>query len=426
VWLGVTDPNGTYGTIAHGATGNNNADRYGVTASASAPSGTTIPCTLALSATGYNTSVVFNVVIGIPPQPPGTIIWGPRQAPGMPGSWGLYGMGYDYINDVLYVTYHGGGLIYKYSSDSLLTYLGTIPTPHGDTGCHDIKYCAYDNTLWLHNGETYTVDKIDLNGNLLRSFPTPAIYPTGLAWDEESRILYVVDRLNTGAPGHVYALDTLGNTIRDMPHPLGASQYGPRCGAIERSNTNPYGRTFINLYTWCLSGAPDSAYVYEMDTANLTIYASLHTPDPTWNMRGVEYDPRDGSFWIGIMQNLYPPPPDNSIVKVYGFHIPTAIAENPAQKLLANRLWVRARPNPFKGGTTVAYNLPGPQNVTVRIYDAAGREIRTLYRGAGLPGEHTLNWNGLDNLNRAVTPGIYFARCESENKTANSKLIYLK
>jgi hypothetical protein len=422
-WLNVTDPNGTYGTIPAGGTLGNNADRYGIHASVSAPPGTTVNCTLHLSATGYSTTQVFGVTIGIPPQPPGTIIWGPRQAPGMPSTWGLYGIGYDYVNDVLYVTYHGGGLIYKFSSDSFLTALGTIPSPNGDTGCHDVKYCAYDNTLWVHDGETYTVTKIDLNGNVLRSFPTPCQYPTGLGWDEQSRRLYLVDRLNTGMPGHVYVTDTLGNQIIDITHPLGSSQFGPRCAAIDYTNSNPYGKTLINLYTWCLSGAPDSAYVYEMDTATGAIYNSLHTPDPTWNMRGVEYDPRDGSFWIGIMQNLYPPPPDNSIVKVYGFHIPTAVAENPGAQTLRDRMWVRARPNPFRNGTAVAYNLPLPRDVSVRVYDAAGREVRTLFNGSAAAGEHLVQWNGRDNRNRAVTPGIYFVRCMTREATVNSKLI---
>lgn len=424
-WLGVSDPNGTYGTIPHGATGNNNADRYGVWASAAVPPGTTIPCTLHLSATGYSVSRVFGVVVGFPPQPPGTVIWGPKQAPGMPGSWGLYGLGYDYVNDVLYATYHGNGLIYKYSSDSMLTFLGTIPTPHGDTGCHDIKYCAYDNTLWLHNGETYTVDKIDLNGNLLRSFPTPAGYPTGLAWDEASRKLYIVDRRNTGSPGRIYVYDTLGNQLASWPHPCN-SQYGPRCAAIERSNTNPRGRTLINMFTWCLSGAPDSAIVYELDTITGAIYNTLRAPDVTWNMRGVEYDPRDGSFWIGIMQNIFPPPYDNSILKVYGFYIPTALSESPIQQLIPSRPWIQAHPNPFRTGTRVTYSLPAAQKVAVRIYDASGREVRTLYEGPGQTGEQVLTWDGRDAANREVTPGIYFARCEAETATANSKLIYLK
>jgi len=427
-WLTVNDPDGIYGTIAHGATVGNTGDHYVVTVDPGVPGGTVIPCTLHISATGgYAVTRVFSVTVGIPAQPPGTVIWGPKSAPGMPSTWGLYGMGYDYVHDVLYVTYHGGGLIYKYTGDSMLSFLGTIPTPHGDTGCHDIKYCAYDNTLWLHNGETYTVDKIDLDGNLLRSFPTPAIYPTGLAWDEASRHLYIVDRLNTGSPGHIYVTDTLGNPLWNWAHPLN-SQFGPRCGAIDNTNTNPYGKSFINMFTWCLSGAPDSAIVYEEDTATGAVYNSLRAPDVTWNQRGVEYDPRDGSFWIGIMQNLNPPPGDNSIVKLYGFHIPsvTAVAENPDPQALRDRLWVRARPNPFKGGTMVAYNLPGAQPVSVRIYDAAGREVRTLYRGPATMGEHTANWNGRDNQNRAVTPGIYFARCETATSTANSKLIFLK
>ncbi|MEO0108079.1 MAG: S8 family serine peptidase, partial [candidate division WOR-3 bacterium] len=404
-WLVVNDPTGTYGDIPHGAVVGNSADRYRVTASAAIPPGTLVPCSLALAGTGYATVFTFNLTVGIPPQPPGTIIWGPHQVGGMPPSWGLYGLGYDYDHDVLYVTYHGNGTIYKYSSDEALTPLGTIPTPNGDTGCHDIKYCHYDNTLWVHDGQAMRVYKIALDGTVLRSFPTLANdYPTGLAWDEAARKLYLVDRRSPGlVPGYVYVCDTLGNQIARWDHPYSTGYLGPRGAAIDNTNTNPYGRTVLNMFSWFdASQILDSCIVCELDTLGTAVYGSFTLQDVSWNARGVEYDPRDGSLWIGIMQDT----PDNQIMKVYGFHIAgTPVAEGPLAQPVSDVLWVRAWPNPFRVATRLSYNLPAQENLKLAVYDASGRVVRTLACGLTPAGEHHISWNGRDNANQPIFIG---------------------
>ena len=427
-WLTVNDADGAYGDIPFDSTVGNFGDRYVVTASAGAPPGTAIPCTLDVSGTGYSTRLIFNITVGIPPQPPGTVIWGPKTAPGVPSSYGLYGMGYDYVNDVLYGTYHYNGIIYKFSGDSNLTSLGTIPAPHNDTGCHDIKYCAYDNTLWIHDYTQDAVYKTDLNGAILRSFPSPAAdYGTGLAWDEVERKFYVFDRRTQGVqPEYMYVCDTLGNIIATYNHPLTAD-IGARGAALDITSSNPNRPTVINLYSWFSPGTVlDSCGVLEMDRTNASIIQWFRMPDVGWNCRGVEYDPRDGSYWVSIMQNLNPPPTDNSIVKMYGFHIPTAVGDFERSQLQGDRLWIRAAPNPFRTGTLVRFNLPAMQPVRVQVYDASGRVVRTLVDGTQGLGEHTVLWDGMTNGVRRATPGIYFVRCQTANSVVNSKLVYLK
>ncbi len=71
------------------------------------------------------------------------------------------------------------------------------------------------------------------------------------------------------------------------------------------------------------------------------------------------------------------------------------------------------RPNPFRPGanlTSITFRLANPSDAKVVIFDAAGRQVRTLFQGPMRSGAHTLVWNGLDDSDREVEAGVYFYR----------------
>lgn len=67
-------------------------------------------------------------------------------------------------------------------------------------------------------------------------------------------------------------------------------------------------------------------------------------------------------------------------------------------------------PNPFSGSTAIAYYLPCQMDVSLIIYDSAGRRVRELIRGVRRYGVHRLRWNGTDDSGRRVSQGVYFCR----------------
>ncbi len=84
-------------------------------------------------------------------------------------------------------------------------------------------------------------------------------------------------------------------------------------------------------------------------------------------------------------------------------------------------------PNPFNGVTNIAYTLAEAGVVDLRIYDTAGRLIRTLETGTSRPsGRHVTAWNGRDNSGRAVTSGVYFAKISTGKFRQTRKMVYLR
>ncbi len=84
-------------------------------------------------------------------------------------------------------------------------------------------------------------------------------------------------------------------------------------------------------------------------------------------------------------------------------------------------------PNPFNPHTLIRYELPAPSSVTLRIFDASGRVVRTLAssetRGAGA---HTVWWDGANDRGEAVASGAYFYRLEAGGETLSRKMMLLK
>jgi len=83
-------------------------------------------------------------------------------------------------------------------------------------------------------------------------------------------------------------------------------------------------------------------------------------------------------------------------------------------------------PNPFNSNTWINYKLPDTRSVLLVIYNVDGEIVRTLYRGEQASGEHSVMWNGLNDNQERVSPGIYFYRIQAGNYIKSLKLIMLK
>jgi flagellar hook assembly protein FlgD len=60
------------------------------------------------------------------------------------------------------------------------------------------------------------------------------------------------------------------------------------------------------------------------------------------------------------------------------------------------------------------------------VFDASGRIVRTLARGAFDSGAHEIEWNGLDETGHAAAPGRYFVRLRAGRLEKTIDLVRLR
>lgn len=83
-------------------------------------------------------------------------------------------------------------------------------------------------------------------------------------------------------------------------------------------------------------------------------------------------------------------------------------------------------PNPFNPTTTIAFSVGATQDVSLVVYDATGRVVRTLVDGVTRFGTHRVTWDGRDNSGNTVGSGIYFYRLTAGKHVEARKMVLIK
>jgi hypothetical protein len=88
-----------------------------------------------------------------------------------------------------------------------------------------------------------------------------------------------------------------------------------------------------------------------------------------------------------------------------------AVLSVPPGREPAGALNFGATPNPVTDAAAIRFTLPARSEVTLRVHDVAGRQIRTLLNANSLEaGDHTLLWDGRSDRGDRPRPGVYFYR----------------
>lgn len=64
-------------------------------------------------------------------------------------------------------------------------------------------------------------------------------------------------------------------------------------------------------------------------------------------------------------------------------------------------------PNPVRNNTTISYTLANSANVTLKVYDMVGNEVKVVFEGYQTAGQHNIEWNAKNTNGIDVNSGSY-------------------
>jgi hypothetical protein len=82
-----------------------------------------------------------------------------------------------------------------------------------------------------------------------------------------------------------------------------------------------------------------------------------------------------------------------------------------------------ARPNPLDDHLFIAFELPEPAVVSVELYDAAGRLVRSMAGNAFPAGRNQWTWDRRDQRGDRVSAGVYFIQLSAGAHHSRQKVV---
>lgn len=83
-------------------------------------------------------------------------------------------------------------------------------------------------------------------------------------------------------------------------------------------------------------------------------------------------------------------------------------------------------PNPFKTNSNFDLTIHKRASVSVEVFNILGQKIKTLFRGTLSTGPYNFTWNGDDESNKDVPPGIYFYRVNHPELRKSIKILKVR
>ncbi|MCI0636612.1 MAG: T9SS type A sorting domain-containing protein, partial [Actinobacteria bacterium] len=156
---------------------------------------------------------------------------------------------------------------------------------------------------------------------------------------------------------------------------------------------------------WAPLGFAGSA-MYTLDSGQTWDWT--FTPDST-AMRDVCFPDSGTGYMVG----------DAGTVLKY-IASPTSVSASwptPAREALL----LESRPNPFRASTQLAFRLPSAGSVSLKVYDAQGREVATLADGALAPGPHVRAFDG-----GRLASGVYWCRLSAGGRVETRRIVLIR
>jgi aminopeptidase N len=120
------------------------------------------------------------------------------------------------------------------------------------------------------------------------------------------------------------------------------------------------------------------------------------------------------TFDVDAMPTAVTLDPDNWILK------PSTIPTSVSSGLNA------PRPNPTPGECLLSYYLPQETRVSLKLYDVAGRLVRTFVNQELKAANQTIEWQGRDDNDNPVASGVYYLRLEKLGQSEVKSIVVVR
>lgn len=259
------------------------------------------------------------------------------------------------------------------------------------------------------------VARFNLDGTFVDEFTSISIpAAVGMTWDEENN-LYVASWGTNGRDGQVYKFDAQGNSqgifidSERLEGPVGIWRDDAgdflvvdwRLGSVLRFDSNGnYKNTFIS------GNQRTEGHAFGTD-------GSIYLCDVQANRVG-RYNP-DGTFIEFFINESSLSGPNDIEFR------PTSLVSSTEETDLAKQINLQVSPNPFRGHTSIQFQLTASNYVKLRVFNNMGQEIANLQEANLGSGDHQVKWDA-ENL----PEDVYFLQLAIGDKMLTKKIILSK
>jgi len=166
-------------------------------------------------------------------------------------------------------------------------------------------------------------------------------------------------------------------------------------------------------------------YPWVLDPANPEAPAGTGF-DRLNNVEQVRIDQPESGTWTARVRG-FNVPLGPQLVSIFGVGEEVSAVGGPSGAVRTPApLALRVGPNPAKGSSgvvTLRFRLPAPGTARLRVLDASGRLMRTLFDGSLAAGEQVLTWDGRDESGQPVPSGVYLLEAEAAGTREGRPLV---
>lgn len=191
----------------------------------------------------------------------------------------------------------------------------------------------------------------------------------------------------------------------------------------DRSGWRHYqGRQFSNIYAivedaqgrYWLGGGVDATIGYLLGTRRTTVTVGDFSVS---SYSGALLLDRRGNLWMGSRHGILRWPSDR---------LPTSVKEGSLLSAPESLGLLQNCPNPFNQETQIAFALPFPQRISLKVMGISGQLVATLAEGPYPAGSHQVVWNGRDDTGRGVASGLYLCALTVGHQRLVRKLLLVR